>query len=67
MGGSVRTPAGADSPAFLMPRTEPREIMGDDAATCAALLALNNAHARELSWLEPERFRHLVQRRSWHA
>jgi predicted GNAT superfamily acetyltransferase len=25
-----------------------------------ALLALNNAHARELSWLEPERFEHLV-------
>ena len=26
-----------------------------------ALLALNNAHARELSWLEPERREHLVQ------
>ena len=25
-----------------------------------ALLALNNEHARELSWLEPERLRHLV-------
>ena len=25
-----------------------------------ALLALNNAHAIELSWLEPERLRHLV-------
>lgn len=25
-----------------------------------ALLALNNAHARELSWLEPERLVHLV-------
>jgi predicted GNAT superfamily acetyltransferase len=25
-----------------------------------ALLALNNAHARELSWLEPERLAHLV-------
>jgi hypothetical protein len=25
-----------------------------------ALLALNNAHARELSWLEPERLRHLI-------
>jgi uncharacterized protein len=24
------------------------------------LLALNNAHAQELSWLEPERLRHLV-------
>jgi predicted GNAT superfamily acetyltransferase len=27
-----------------------------------ALLALNNAHARELSWLEPERLEHLVER-----
>ena len=26
----------------------------------AALLALNNAHAQELSWLEPERLQHLV-------
>ena len=26
----------------------------------SALLALNNAHARELSWLEPERLEHLV-------
>lgn len=26
----------------------------------AALLALNNAHAQELSWLEPERLEHLV-------
>jgi predicted GNAT superfamily acetyltransferase len=25
------------------------------------LLALNNAHARELSWLEPERFVHLLR------
>ena len=25
-----------------------------------AILALNNAHARELSWLEPERLEHLV-------
>ena len=24
------------------------------------LLALNNAHARELSWLEPDRLLHLV-------
>jgi hypothetical protein len=28
-----------------------------------ALLALNNAHARELSWLGPERLEHLVQDR----
>ena len=27
-----------------------------------ALLALNNAHARELSWLEPERLQQLVER-----
>jgi predicted GNAT superfamily acetyltransferase len=26
-----------------------------------ALLALNNEHARELSWLEPERLQHLVE------
>ena len=26
-----------------------------------ALLALNNAHAQELSWLEPERLAHLVE------
>src|SRR5882672_6129089 len=25
------------------------------------LLALNNEHARELSWLEPERLQHLVE------
>lgn len=33
----------------------------DLAVTGAALLALNNAHARELSWLEPARLRHLVE------
>jgi predicted GNAT superfamily acetyltransferase len=27
----------------------------------AALLALNNAHAQELSWLEPDRLQHLVR------
>ncbi len=27
----------------------------------AALLALNNVHARELSWLEPARLQHLVE------
>src|SRR5665647_2352932 len=26
-----------------------------------ALLALNNAHAQQLSWLEPERLQHLVE------
>ena len=32
----------------------------DSDASLAPLVALNNAHAVELSWLEPERFRHLV-------
>jgi predicted GNAT superfamily acetyltransferase len=32
-----------------------------DAALAKALLALNNAHAVELSWLESERFTHLVE------
>ena len=32
----------------------------------AALLALNNAHAQELSWLEPPRLQHLV-RESFYA
>ncbi len=31
------------------------------SAVGRALLRLNNAHAVELSWLEPERFRHLVR------
>lgn len=31
----------------------------------AALLALNNAHAVELSWLEPERLAHLVAEAFW--
>ncbi|HEY4252475.1 MAG TPA: dihydrodipicolinate synthase family protein [Roseomonas sp.] len=39
----------------------PVAVTTDDlAATGAALLALNNAHARELSWLEPARLWHLV-------
>jgi uncharacterized protein len=29
-------------------------------ALSSALLALNNAHARELSWLEPDRLQHLI-------
>jgi 4-hydroxy-tetrahydrodipicolinate synthase len=33
----------------------------DLTAFGAALLALNNAHTRELSWLEPARLRHLVE------
>jgi hypothetical protein len=32
-----------------------------DAPLGQALLALNNAHAQELSWLEPERLEHLVR------
>jgi len=31
-----------------------------DGPLSVALLALNNAHAQELSWLEPERLQHLV-------
>jgi predicted GNAT superfamily acetyltransferase len=31
----------------------------------AALLALNNEHARELSWLEPDRFAQLVHAAFW--
>jgi uncharacterized protein len=30
-----------------------------------AVLALNNAHARELSWLEPERLEHLIAHAFW--
>jgi len=44
--------------------TETRAIdLGDVSASGPfgrALLALNNAHAQELSWLEPERLAHLV-------
>jgi uncharacterized protein len=32
-----------------------------DPALAEALLALNNAHARELTWLKPERLTHLVE------
>jgi uncharacterized protein len=35
------------------------DLMGSRALS-DALLALNNAHAVELSWLEPDRLRHLV-------
>lgn len=35
------------------------ELTGSHAVG-SALLALNNAHAMELSWLEPDRLRHLV-------
>jgi uncharacterized protein len=44
---------------------ELQSITGVDASPAAplseALLVLNNAHAQELSWLEPERLQHLVQ------
>jgi hypothetical protein len=43
----------------------PRSIAALDVspgtALGEALLALNNAHAQELSWLEPERLAHLVR------
>jgi predicted GNAT superfamily acetyltransferase len=38
----------------------PTEI-SPGTALGAALLALNNTHAQELSWLEPARLRHLVE------
>lgn len=38
--------------------TAPVEAIG--AADLQAVLALNNAHAAELSWLEPERLSHLL-------
>lgn len=34
--------------------------VGPDTALGRAMLALNNAHARELSWLEPARLQYLV-------
>jgi len=34
--------------------------LAHDSPLGVALLALNNAHAQELSWLEPARLRHLV-------
>jgi len=44
---------------------EPRSVdaadMLRDAALGKALLALNNAHAQELSWLEAERLEYLVR------
>lgn len=45
--------------------SEVRYVTVADAVRTAplskTLLALNNAHARELSWLEPERLQHLVE------
>ena len=37
----------------------PAEVLNGNPLA-KTLLALNNAHARELSWLEPERLQHLV-------
>jgi len=37
----------------------PADILRDSALG-SALLALNNAHAQELSWLEPERLEYLI-------
>jgi predicted GNAT superfamily acetyltransferase len=48
-----------------MTGSELQSITGVDASPIAplgeTLLALNNAHAQELSWLEPERLEHLVK------
>ena len=45
-------------------RDQPRPVVAaelpHDGALSVALLALNNAHAQELSWLEPARLQHLV-------
>jgi uncharacterized protein len=47
-----------------MSEPELQPIISADASPAhplgRALLALNNAHARELSWLEPEKLAHLV-------
>ena len=37
----------------------PADMVRDEALG-SALLALNNAHAQELSWLEPERLEYLI-------
>jgi predicted GNAT superfamily acetyltransferase len=43
---------------------EVHSVTSADAATTSSrgekLLALNNTHAQELSWLEPERLEHLI-------
>ena len=36
--------------------------LANDSPLSVAMLALNNAHAQELSWLEPARLQHLVAR-----
>src|SRR4051794_22631576 len=42
----------------------PAELAASDTLS-NALLALNNAHAQELSWLEPRQLRHLVEHAFW--
>jgi predicted GNAT superfamily acetyltransferase len=48
-----------------MPDSEPRSVVAADIVRDEplgkALLALNNAHAQELSWLEAERLEYLVR------
>jgi predicted GNAT superfamily acetyltransferase len=39
-----------------------RSVEPSDVSSTTELLSLNNAHARELSWLEPERFHQLLLR-----
>ena len=43
------------------------QLLPQQAPLPAALLDLNNAHARELSWLEPARFQQLADKafRAW--
>ena len=48
---------GRMSDSELIARTE----VSRRALLAKTLLALNNAHAQELSWLEPERLQHLVE------
>jgi predicted GNAT superfamily acetyltransferase len=43
-----------------LPRAIYPSDLSDGGSLAADLLALNNAHAQALSWLEPERFAHLV-------
>ena len=48
-----------------MTGSEAQPVRFEDASTTGplgkTLLALNNAHAAQLSWLEPERLQHLVK------
>jgi predicted GNAT superfamily acetyltransferase len=44
----------------MEPDARPAPLSPITKADEAAVLALNNAHAEELSWLEPARFSHLI-------